>query len=304
MSPDLLIVGAGPAGVCAALWARSSGLETVLVESLEQAGGQLTRVHSTLVGVPGAIGNGATLAAILSRQLAEAGIPLERGTEATGLLPGGDGLHRVALARAGPREARAILIATGLRARTLDVPGERELAGRGVSTSATRDRERYAGQPVVVAGGGDAAFENALLLAAVGCPVTLVVRGAPRARPEFRERAARDPQIRLLERTRVVGILGHGEVSGVRVAGTDGERTIAASAVFVKVGPVPNTEWCRDALDHDADGYLRADPFGATSRPGIWAAGDVTRPPVSTVAAASASAALAVAAIRVALRDV
>jgi thioredoxin reductase (NADPH) len=302
VSHPLLIVGAGPAGVSAALWARSSGLEAILLEAGNRAGGQLTRVHSALVGVPGVIGTGGTLAAVMARQLAEAGIALQRGAEATALVPGADGLHRVVLARAEPLQSRAILVATGLRARTLDVPGERELAGRGVSTSATRDRERFAGQPVVVAGGGDAAYENALLLSAVGCPVTLVVRGAPRARPEFRERVAREPRITLLERTRVVAILGEGEVSGVRLSGPGGERTLGAAAVFVKVGPVPNTEWCRDALAHDADGYLRVDPLGATSRPGVWAAGDVIRPPVSTVAAASASGALSAAAIRKSLR--
>lgn len=302
MSLELVIVGAGPAGVSAALWARSNGLAAVLLEAGERAGGQLTRVYSTLVGVPGTIGDGATLATILARQLAEAGIALKRGTLATALQPGADGCNRVVLAREEPLAARSILIATGVRARTLDVPGERELAGRGVSTSATRDRERFAGQPVVVAGGGDAAFENALLLAAVGCRVTLVARGAVRARPEFRERVAHDPQIEVLERVRVTAILGEPEVSAVRIADARGERALETSAVFVKVGAMPNTEWCRDSLAHDADGYLRVDPIGATSRPGVWAAGDVVRPPVATVTAAAASAALAVAAIRRTLR--
>jgi len=301
VTPDLVIVGAGPAGATAALVARSQSLSVVLLDSGDHAGGQLHRVYGALTGVPGVTGAGATLAAALARQLAEAGQEVRRGCEATGLTAGVEG-PRVALASGETVAARAALVATGLRNRMLGVPGEREFAGRGVSMSGTRDLARYAGQPVAIAGGGDAAFENALMLAAAGCPVTLVVRGEPRARAQFRDRAATDPNIEVVTRARVVEIVGENEVTAVRLSSPAGERTVWVAAVFVKIGQQPNTEWCASALDRDPEGYLRVDESGATSVRGVWAAGDVTRPPVLTVAAAAAGAANAVGAVRKLLR--
>jgi thioredoxin reductase len=300
VTPDLVIVGAGPAGATAALVARSQALSVVLLESADQPGGQLHRVFGALTGVPGASGAGATLAASLARQLAEAGQEVRRGSEAVALAAGEDG-SRVTLAGGASVSARAVLIATGLRNRILGVPGEREMAGKGVSWSGTRDRDRYAGQPVAIVGGGDAAFENALMLAAAGCPVTLVVRGEPRARPQFRDRVTADPNITVLTGARPVEIVGQEEVTGLRLATPRGETTLPVAAVFVKIGQQPNTEWC-GSLDRDPEGFLRVDANGATSARGVWAAGDVTRPSVLTVAAAAAGAASAVNAIRKLLR--
>src|SRR5262249_19852327 len=154
---------------------------------------------------------------------------------------------------------RALLVATGARRRRLEVLGERALEDRGVSYSATRDREQLAGKPVAVVGGGDAACENALLLAAAGCDVTLVARGRLSARREFREGVLSEPRIRVLESARVLEVVGKERVSGLRLATAAGGRTLACDGVVIKVGVVPGTGWCRDALPHDADGYLSVD---------------------------------------------
>ena len=298
--PDLAIVGAGPAGMTAALAARGAGLAVELIESAVEPGGQLRRIYGRVRGVPGdgpeasaPHRDGATLALALSARLASAGLAPRTGTSASGLVPDP---HRPAITLAGgvPLAARAVLIASGLRPRTLGVPGE---GLDGVSTSATRDRALFAGQPVVVAGGGDAAYENALLLAEAGCRVTLVVRGEPRARSEFRRRVADTDAITVLARTRVVEIVGPGRVTGVRVAGPAGEVPIEARGVFVKVGSLPNTEWCRLGVACDEEGYVRVDGRGATSAPGCWAAGDVIRPAALTLEEAAASATRAAAAI-------
>jgi thioredoxin reductase (NADPH) len=198
-------------------------------------------------------------------------------------------------------EADAVLIATGVRRRRLDIPGERELEGRGVSYSATLDRAKFSGRHVVVAGGGDAAYENAPLLAAVGCTVTLAVRAAPRARPEFRGRVAAEPRIEVREHTRVTAALGSHQLQAVKLADPTGEVELEAAGLVIKAGVIPNTDWCRETLAHDAEGYLTVNASLATSQPRVWAAGDVTRPAVPAIAVALGQGALAVVAMRNAL---
>ena len=300
MSPDLLIVGAGPCGVSAALWARSLGLTTILVERDATAGGQLRLVHFAPANVAvAASGPGTALAARLAAQLVEGGIEARYKSEATAHEGGGPALRTPAGTRL---KAAAVLIATGVRRRQLDVPGERELEGRGVSYSATQDRARFAGEEVAVVGGGDAAFENALLLSAVDCHVTLVVRGTPRARAEFRQRVAGDGHIEVVERTRVIGIEGDHSVRDLRLENERGKFLLPVSGVVIKVGVRPNTEWCGEAVERDEEGYVLVDETFATSHPRVWAAGDVTRPPLFGIAVAAGQGALAAGAIRAALR--
>lgn len=300
-----MIVGAGPAGVSAALWARSRDLDVLVLEAVEQPGGQLHHIHfepRDLAGLRG--GTGPAIAATYATQLAQAGIAVRYGTAAEALASDRSGSSRTGIVlRNGERlDADAVLIATGARRRRLEVPGEQELEDRGVSFSATRDRERLKGRPVAVVGGGDAAFENALILAAIGCPVTLVVRGAPRARSEFRQRVAAEPRIRVLQDARVAGIVGRHQVEALVIVDPSGETRLAVEGVVIKVGEVPNTEWCRGAVELDAHGFIRVDARYRTSRARTWAAGDVVRPPVPSIAVAMGTGALAMVDLRAVLR--
>lgn len=184
MSLDVLIVGAGPAGVSAGLWARELGLTATVVESSAAPGGQLHHVHFAPRDVAGVrADDGPAIAARYALQLADAGVPLlsEHMAATLELADDAAGEPGVRFTNGTRLDARAVLIATGARRRRLEVPGEREFEGRGVSYSATRDRQLLAGRPVVVVGGGDAAYENALILADAGCDVTLLVRRAARA---------------------------------------------------------------------------------------------------------------------------
>jgi thioredoxin reductase (NADPH) len=298
--PDLLIVGAGPTGVSAALWAVTLGLRPLVIESGAAPGGQLHHIHFEPVnfaGVPR--GDGPVVAATLAAQLADARIEARCGVPAAALEPGAAAIRTAAGERLA---AHAILIATGVRRRRLEVPGERELEGRGVSFSATQDRGRFAGEEVAVAGGGDAAFENALLLAGVGSRVTLIVRGRPRARREFRERVAADPGIEVLEQTRIAAIEGGDRVRALRLEGPRGAFALPVAGLVVKAGVIPCTEWLTGAVERDADGYVPVDEHFATSHPHVWAAGEVTRPAVAGFAVAIGQGALAAGAIRSSLR--
>jgi len=298
---ELVIVGAGPTGLSAALWARSHEMPPLVLEAEAGPGGQLLHVYfepRDLAGMPP--GDGPTIAARYQKQLGDSGVTVRYSANVESL----DVSPRLLLTLAGGEalSPRALLIATGARRRRLDVPGERELEDRGVSFSATRDRERLAGHAVAVVGGGDAAAENALLLAEAGCDVTLIARGTLRARPFFRERVAAEPRVRVLVHTRVVRVLGETQVTGLELESPTGGSRLDCDGVVIKVGVVPDTEWCRDALPHDEEGFLRVDREFATGVPGVWAAGDVIRPAVLSAAVAVGQGVLAAAAIRRALR--
>ena len=306
MSLDLLIVGAGPAGVSAGLWARELGLTATVVESASMPGGQLQHVHFSPRDVAGVRAvDGAAIASLYALQLADAGVPLIGDRMAASLeLRGADGEQPGVLFTSGERlSARAVLVATGARRRRLDVPGERELEGRGVSYSATRDRLQFAGRPVVVVGGGDAAYENALILADAGCDVTLLVRRVARARPQFLARVAASPRILVRTGVTLLEVLGEGQVRGLKIADSAGERGLACTGVVIKAGVIPNSEWCRTMLAHDDAGYLKVDARHATSAPHVWAAGDVTRPMLPSIPVALSHGAETVASIREALES-
>ena len=291
MKPRLIVVGAGPGGVAAALWARGR-FEVTVLERSESAGGQLRAIHFTPAQLPGIeIGDGPALAEACGRQLAQGGIDVRYGTAAAALE-----LRPRAAVRtdAGESlEADAVLVATGLSRRRLEIPGERELEDRGVSFSATRDRERFAGREMLVVGGGDGAFENALLLTEVGCRVTIAVREAPRARPEFVRRVAAESAIQVRPRTRVTAFLGDRQLRAARLAGPDGVAELPIEGAVIKIGASPNSAWCKSELD-TFNGFVRVSREGRTSVPGVWAAGDVSGPALFAIGVAEAGAALAV----------
>jgi thioredoxin reductase (NADPH) len=303
---ELLVVGAGPAGVSAALRALELNLSVLLIEGAAKPGGQLHMMHFHPLDVPGfESGDGATLAASYARQLEATQVPVRIGARAERIEPATlpQPRSRTVVLEGGERlEAAAVLVATGLRRRRLGVPGERELEDRGVSFSANRDMAKLAGRRVAVIGGGDAAYENALVLAATGGEITLIVRGEPRARPEFRARVAAEPRIGVRTQSRVLEFAGAEALEGVRLASAAGEEMLATEHAVIKAGVVPNSEWCASELERDPDGYVRVDGHLATTAPRVWAAGDITRALPPSVPVAVGQGAQAVARVRAELR--
>ena len=287
---DAVIVGAGAAGISAALWLRDFGLDAVLVEEEARPGGQLHEIHAAVPNYLVAYGwDGARLAGAVLADARAAALPILVGSGVARLSVRGRWVERGAdeAGEATRLHARSLIVATGLRRRVLRVAGESDLQGRGVSHSANRDRVRFEGKPVVVVGGGTAAIEDAILCADAGSNVTLLHRSSTfRARRDFLEQARANPRVEIVERAAVTRILGEDAVSGVeyRVRGSRTVRRAEAAGVFIRIGWEPRSELVRRQVRCDAAGYVRVTATGATSVPWVFAAGDVCSPRCPSIA--------------------
>jgi thioredoxin reductase (NADPH) len=291
---DVIIIGAGPAGLSAALWCDELGLDTLVVEREGEVGGQLLRVYNPVgnyLGVSAA--NGRELRDLFAAQVADKEFDLwtEAEIESVDLKA-----KRVRLRSGEDLQSIALIIATGVRRRRLGIVGESEFAGRGVLESGQLERERVAGEDVLVVGGGDAAAENALLLAEVCATVTLVHRGKHlSARAEFAERVKSDHRITVFTETTLERILGGERVESVELlrAGALKPMRMAVRGVLVRVGVEPNTELFGGQLHTDGRGYVVVTGEQETSAEMVFAVGDVSNPLAPTVSGATGAGATA-----------
>ncbi len=291
---DVIIIGAGPAGLSAAFWCDELGLDTLVLEQAEQIGGQLHRVYNPVHNYLGVkTNNGKELLELFSRDVDEAEFDLWTGTSIDSVdlrakrisLRSGEGLQSI-----------SIIIATGVRPRELGIPGEKELAGKGVIESGTRDRELFAGKDVCIIGGGDAAVENALVLAEVCATVTLVHRGKKlRARREFAEQVRPNNRITVFTESVVTRIIGDTEVEAVEIQRKGGLKPfqLAVRGVLIRIGVEPNTELFREQLAVDEKGYVSVNSECETSVPMVFAIGDVSNPTAPTISGATGAGATA-----------
>jgi thioredoxin reductase (NADPH) len=286
---DVAIIGGGPAGMSAAIWCKRLGLDHLLLEAGEELGGQLFAIHNPVIDYPGLRAeNGREMQAAFARHAQELGCLYRVKAEVVRV----DVAAKVLTIRVDGAEqevrCRGMIAATGSSERRLCVPGEREMIERGEVYSASRDRERFAGRKVVVVGGGDRAFEGALLLAESGAKVVLVHRSDRfRAREELRKPVLAHPEIEVLTFATVVEIVGDDRVEGILVQHKGELRRLDAEGLFVRIGVEPNSALFRGQVRMDEDGYLITDEVGATDVPGFFAVGDVcTRPLYSSIASA------------------
>jgi len=290
---DLVVVGAGVAGLTAAMFAGRHGLRVVVVDRMG-VGGQIINAEriENWPGFPQGIG-GHELGPLLHEQAEAAGAELMLDTiEAIELA----GEHRIVRGAAEILRARAVVIAAGSTQRALGIPGEARLRGKGVSQCAACDGALFAGREVCVVGGGDTALDEALVLADHAARVAVFHRGLRLgAQQALRHKTATNRKIELVPDTTVEEIVGEDSVSGVRLrAGSTGATRLHAFAgVFVCVGLAPNTDFLNGLLTLDAAGHIETDASMRTSVAGIFAAGDIRAFSVAQLAAAAGDGATA-----------
>lgn len=272
---DIIIIGSGPAGLSAAIYAQRACLDTIVIEKNGISGGQVLNTWEVdnYPGFPGVTGFE------LSRQFREHANKLgARDVQDEVVQVELSGNVKKVVCEEETYEARCVILASGAHHRTLEVPGEEELRGAGVSYCATCDGAFFRGRTVAVVGGGDAALEDAIFLARMCEKVYIVhrrdkLRGAKR----LQERLQALENIEFVWNSETVAIEGNAQVEALRLrqTKTGEERRLDVDGVFIAVGIAPESELYAGQLELDEQGYIRADESGQTSVPGVFAAGDV-----------------------------
>ena len=296
---DVVVIGGGLAGMTAGMYAARHGLSVGVVERM-MGGASIINVEKVenYPGFPEGI-MGADLAAMTQEQAMNAGAAFVMG-EVSGISEQGD--YRIVASDAGEFRAKSIIIAAGSTLRLLGIPGEEEFTGRGVSQCATCDGPLYSGEVVAVAGGGDSAADEALVLSQYAGRVLLFHRRDQlRAQQALVDRVLADPKIEAVWNTVIDEVLGENTVSGVRVTNiATGEQTARElSGLFVYVGLTPNAGFAGGLLQTDGGGHIPVNVSMETAVPGVYAVGDIRQHSSSQlVSAAGDGATAAIAAYR------
>lgn len=288
---DLLVIGAGPAGLTAAVYGMRAGL-TVLVLEEGVAGGQLTLTAEVENYPSWPKISGWELASRIAEQAAASGAEI-RYEPAVSLAVLPDGTKEVATAAGGRYGARAVIVAGGARRRKLECPGEERLTGRGVSYCAVCDGAFFRDRTVCVVGGGNTALEDALYLAKVCKKVYLIHRrDAFRGEQRLRSAVTASEKIEILWNTAVAAVEGEERVEAVVLTGAHA-GTLPVDGVFVAIGLVPDNSRFAGVLETDGAGYLRAGEDCRTNVPGVFAAGDCRTKEIRQILTAAADGAVA-----------
>lgn len=290
---ELLIIGGGPAGLTAAIYAGRARLDTLIIEK-GIPGGQssISANIENYPGFPGGIG-GPALGEKFQRQAEESGATFAFD-EITGIELGDD--KHVVVGSEETYHCQALLIASGASPTKLGVPGEEDFAGRGVSYCATCDGAFFADREVAVVGGGDSAVDEALFLTRFANKVTIVHRRDElRAERILQERAFADPKIDFAWNALVKEIVGDGLVERIVLEDTQGggqRRELPADGVFIYIGNLPNTAFMPPEIEAE-DGYVVTNEAMETSVPGVFAAGDVRKNLLKQISVAVGEGAIA-----------
>lgn len=295
---DLVILGAGPAGISAAIYATRSKLNTLWLEKKFVQGGQIVDTYEVdnYPGLPGI--TGLDLGEAMVKHAEKLGIKPKREPVLSIEEEGG---LKVIRTKKNRYMAKAVILACGAAHRQLGIPGEEELSGMGVSYCATCDGAFFQDGTVAVVGGGNVAVEDAILLSRTCKKVYLVHRRDElRADKVLQDKLFKCANVEMVWDSVPTVIEGTDKVEDIKVHNvkTDEEKTIAVDGVFIAVGILPNTEKFKGLVDLDESGYIIAGEDGVTSTPGIFAAGDIRTKNLRQVVTAVADGANAVASVQ------
>lgn len=294
---DIVVIGAGPAGMAAGIYAKRAGLSSIILEKTGISGGQVLSTYEVdnYPGLP--MKSGFELSEEFRMHAERLGVSIKAAT--VDKITEQGNLKRV-ITDEGDYLTRAVIVATGADHARLGVPGEEELAGMGVSYCATCDGAFFRGRTVAVIGGGDVAVEDAIFLAR-GCEKVYLIhrRDELRAAKILQESLKKLPNVEILWDSELKEIHGEDQVDEILVYNkkTQQSETLSVSGVFMAVGTIPNTGFIKDVVETDEKGYVVADETCATSVCGIYAAGDVRTKQLRQIITAASDGANAVTAI-------
>ncbi|WAE51647.1 alkyl hydroperoxide reductase subunit F [Stutzerimonas frequens] len=283
---DVLVVGGGPAGAAAAIYAARKGIRTGV--AAERFGGQVldTMAIENFISVKET--EGPKLARALEEHVREYEVDIMNLQRASQLIPAGDdGLHRVQFENGGELKAKTLILATGARWREMNVPGEQEYRGRGVAYCPHCDGPLFKGKRVAVIGGGNSGVEAAIDLAGIVAHVTLLEFGEElRADAVLQRKLNSLSNVRVLKMAQTTEVKGDGQkVTGLvyKDRNNDEMHEVELEGIFVQIGLLPNSEWLKGTLELSRFGEIIVDAKGQTSIPGVFAAGDVTTVPYKQI---------------------
>ncbi|MDT3711814.1 MAG: alkyl hydroperoxide reductase subunit F [Pseudomonadaceae bacterium] len=283
---DVLVVGGGPAGAAAAIYAARKGIRTGV--AAERFGGQVldTMAIENFISVKET--EGPKLARALEEHVREYDVDIMNLQRASQLIPAGDdGLHRVQFENGGELRAKTLILATGARWREMNVPGEQEYRGRGVAYCPHCDGPLFKGKRVAVIGGGNSGVEAAIDLAGIVAHVTLLEFGEElRADAVLQRKLFSLPNVTVLKMAQTTEVKGDDQkVTGLvyKDRASEEMHSVELEGIFVQIGLLPNSEWLKGILELSRFGEIIVDAKGQTSIPGVFAAGDVTTVPYKQI---------------------
>lgn len=295
---DLIIIGSGPAGLSAAVYGMRAGLKLLVLEQNPMSGGQVLNTYEVdnYLGMPGI--NGFDMGMKFMEHAQNMGAEFKEATVTD--ISEKDGVKVVEASDGAVYESRALILAMGASHALLNVPGEQELRGKGVSYCATCDGAFFNGKDVAVVGGGDVAVEDAIYLSRMCRKVHLIHRrDSLRAAKSLQDKLFACDNVEVHWKQTVSEIYGKDQVDGVILhsAEDDTDSRLEVEGVFIAVGMHPNTGNFCNTIEHDASGYLKAGEDCMTSVPGIFAAGDIRTKQLRQIVTAVADGACAVAGV-------
>lgn len=296
---DCVIIGGGPAGLSAGLYAARAKMDTLILEK-DSTGGQIATTDE-VANYPGSVpeATGPMLVARMVEQAKEFGVTIQRGDVQELVM---DDDVKVIKLKDSELQTKTIILATGAKPRKIGVPGEKEMTGRGVSYCATCDGDFFTGLEIFVVGGGDTAVEEAVFLSKFGRKVTVIHRRDElRAAKSIQEKAFANEKIEFLYDTVVEEVKGSGLVEGLvlknvktgELSEVKPDENDGTFGIFILVGNLPVNELFKDKIELDNSGYIITDADMKTNIPGVFAAGDIRSKSLRQVITAAADGAIA-----------